>query len=142
MHGICYDIANPAAIRYVVVTPEGQVRREVSIPVEHGPMIHDCAITQRYAVILDLPVTFSMPAAMAGQSFPYRWNEAHEARVGLLPREGGAEEIIWAPVDPCYVFHVVNSYDAQDGKVTACSREARQGRIRSVAAWSAGSSIR
>ena len=117
MHGICYDAGNPVAIRYVVGTPDAKVRREVEIPVEHGPMIHDCAITQRFAIILDLPVTFSMETAMTGHPFPYRWNESHQARVGLLPREGEATDIIWAPVDPCYVFHTVNAYDADDGTV-------------------------
>jgi carotenoid cleavage dioxygenase-like enzyme len=117
MHGICYDAMNPAAIRYVVVTPEGKVRREVEVPVEHGPMMHDSAITQRYAIILDLPVTFSMETAMAGHPFPYRWNPAHRARIGLLPREGAAGDVIWVETDPCYVFHVVNAYDAADGKV-------------------------
>jgi 8'-apo-carotenoid 13,14-cleaving dioxygenase len=117
MHGICYDAGNPAAIRYVVVTGEGKVRREVEVPVEHGPMIHDSAITQRFAIILDLPVTFSMENAMAGHPFPYRWNPSHEARIGLLPREGEAADIIWCDVDPCYVFHVVNAYDAADGRV-------------------------
>ena len=117
MHSICYDGSNPAAIRYVVVTGEGKVRREVEIPVEHGPMIHDCAITKRFAIILDLPVTFSMETAMAGHPFPYRWNPSHAARVGLLPREGEAADILWCPVDPCYVFHAVNAYDAPDGTV-------------------------
>lgn len=117
MHGICYDAGNPVAIRYVVVTDEGKVRREVEIPVEHGPMIHDCAITQRFAIILDLPVTFSMETAMTGHPFPYRWNPSHQARIGLLPREGEAADVVWCPVDPCYVFHVVNAYDAADGRV-------------------------
>jgi carotenoid cleavage dioxygenase-like enzyme len=117
MHGICYDAMNPTAIRYVAVTPEGKARRNVEIPVEHGPMMHDSALTQRFAIILDLPVTFSIETAMAGHPFPYRWNPAHQARIGLLPREGGADEIIWAETDPCYVFHVVNAYDAADGKV-------------------------
>lgn len=117
MHGICYDGSNPASIRYVVVTGEGKVRREVEIPVEHGPMIHDCAITRRFAIVLDLPVTFSMETAMAGHPFPYRWNPSHEARIGLLPREGEAADVIWCPVDPCYVFHAVNAFDAPDGRV-------------------------
>lgn len=117
LHGICYDITRPNSVRHVIVAPSGKVRRDVEIPVEHGPMMHDSSITQRYAVILDLPVTFSMETAMAGHPFPYRWNEAHEARVGLLPREGGADEIIWCAVEPCFVFHVVNSYDEADGKV-------------------------
>lgn len=117
MHGICYDASNPTAIRYVVVTGEGEVRREVEIPVEHGPMIHDCAITERFAIILDLPVTFSMETAMSGHPFPYRWNPSHPARVGLLPREGAAQDIIWRPVEAGYVFHTVNAYDADDGTV-------------------------
>lgn len=117
MNGICYDAMNPNAIRYVVVTPEGKARRNVEVPVEHGPMIHDMAITRRFAIILDLPVTFSMETAMAGHPFPYRWNPSHQARIGLLPREGEAGEIIWVDTDPCYVFHAVNAYDDTDGKV-------------------------
>jgi carotenoid cleavage dioxygenase-like enzyme len=93
------------------------VTRELAIPVEHGPMIHDCAITARYVVILDLPVTFSLPAAMAGKPFPYRWNPQHRARVGLLPRTGAASDVIWCDVEPCSVFHVANAYDRADGAV-------------------------
>jgi len=117
MHGICYDVTRPEAVRHVVVGPEGRVRREVEIPVEHGPMMHDSAITRRYAIILDLPVTFSMDSAIAGHPFPYRWNAAHQARVGLLPREGEARDVVWHAVDPCFVFHVVNAHDAADGTV-------------------------
>ncbi|MFC4311736.1 carotenoid oxygenase family protein [Steroidobacter flavus] len=117
MHGICYDAARWRSIRYVVVKPDGKVRREVTIPVKHGPMIHDSAFTQRFAIILDLPVTFSLWAGMTGQTFPYRWRQSHPARIGLLPREGDAKDILWCPIDPCYIFHAVNSYDASDGKV-------------------------
>ncbi|MCX8477440.1 MAG: carotenoid oxygenase family protein [Sphingomonas sp.] len=117
MHGICYDASKWRSIRYVVVTPEGRVRREVKIPVKHGPMIHDCAFTRRFAVILDLPVTFSLTAAITAYNFPYRWNGSHAARLGLLPREGEAGDIVWCAIDPCYVFHAVNAYDAADGSV-------------------------
>lgn len=118
MHAICYDAARWRSIRYVVVRPDGKVRREVTIPVKHGPMIHDSAFTRRFAIILDLPVTFSLWAGMTGQTFPYRWRQSHAARVGLLPREGNANDILWCPIDPCYIFHAVNAFDATDGKVT------------------------
>jgi carotenoid cleavage dioxygenase len=117
MHGICYDVIHWRSIRYVVVTPEGKVRRQVKIPVRHGPMIHDCAFTQRFVIVLDLPVTFSLSAGIGGLAFPYRWRPAHGARLGLLPRDGNAEDILWYPVDPCYVFHAINSYDTADGRV-------------------------
>jgi carotenoid cleavage dioxygenase len=116
-HAITYDAIDPGALYHVVVDAAGKVVREVRVPVEHGPSVHDCALTERYAVIFDLPVTFSMKALLGGFKFPYRWNREHRARVGLLPRDGAAEDVIWCDVEPCYVFHVANSFEDADGKV-------------------------
>lgn len=116
-HAICYDARIQNEIRHVVIDRAGKVVRELPIPVKHGPSIHDSAFTGRYAVILDLPVTFSMKALIGGHGFPYRWNPEHQARVGLLPRNGAADDIVWCDIDPCYVFHVANAYDRDDGKV-------------------------
>ena len=116
-HAICYEAEQPDRVRHVTLSREGEVLREVTIPVEHGPSIHDCALTENYVVILDLPVTFSMKALLAGHRFPYRWNREHKARVGLLPRTGGAEDVIWCEVEPCYVFHVGNSFEDEAGRV-------------------------
>ena len=116
-HAICYRGDRPDEIRHVVIDAAGAVVREQPIAVKHGPSIHDCAITGRYVVILDLPVTFSMGALIAGQSFPYRWNPDHQARVGLMPRTGGQEDIVWCDVAPGYVFHTANAYDLPDGRV-------------------------
>jgi carotenoid cleavage dioxygenase len=74
-------------------------------------------ITKNYVIILDLPVTFSMKRLLAGYGFPYAWNTDHQARVGLLPREGKSDDVIWCNVDPCYVFHPGNGYETPDGKV-------------------------
>ena len=54
---------------------------------------------------------------MRGASFPYRWNDNYEARIGLLPLEGNADDIVWCACDPCYIFHVVNAYDDESGNV-------------------------
>jgi len=116
-HAICYDAFDPETIRHVVIDAAGRVTREEPIAVRHGPMIHDCAITDRYAIILDLPCTFSMKTLIAGHGFPYRWNPAHAARVGLMPRHGTQDDVIWCDVAPGYVFHVGNAYDAPDGQV-------------------------
>ncbi len=89
-HAIAYDGRVWDAVRHVVVSEAGKVVRDVPIAVKHGPCIHDCAFTARFAVVLDLPVTFSMRAVLGGHLFPFRWNPAHRARVGLLPRHGDA----------------------------------------------------
>ena len=116
-HAICYEAMDPETVRHVVLSPDGKVTRELPIKVKHGPSIHDCAITDRYALILDLPVTFSMKSLIGGHSFPYRWNPEHQARVGLLPRAGQAEDIVWVDCPQTYIFHVANAYDTPDGKV-------------------------
>ncbi len=117
LHVITYDAMVQDTVWHVVVSPEGKVIREEPIPVRDGPSIHECTITKSYVVIFDLPVTFSMKALIAGEQFPYKWNPDHPARVGLMPRKGTADAIIWCDVDPCYVFHVANSYEREDGVV-------------------------
>jgi carotenoid cleavage dioxygenase len=103
-------------VEYVVIGADGTLMREVGIPVRHGPMIHDCAITASHVVILDLPVTFSMGAVLRGLTFPFTWNKNHPARVGLLPRSAGADAIRWFDVEPCFAFHTANAYDLDDGR--------------------------
>jgi carotenoid cleavage oxygenase len=81
-----------------------------------GPVsLHDCAITERSIVLLDLPVTFNMEAAAAGARFPYRWQEGYHARVGLLPRDSDSTTPVWHDVEPCYVFHPLNAFDEPGG---------------------------
>jgi 8'-apo-carotenoid 13,14-cleaving dioxygenase len=117
MHAICYEGTDANTIRHVVVDANGKVRREEPISVQDGPSIHDCMITKNYVIVLDLPVTFSMKTLLAGHAFPYAWNPTHKARIGLLPREGKNEDVIWCHVAPCYVFHPCNAYETDDGKI-------------------------
>jgi len=46
-----------------------------------------------------------------GGAMPYRWNPRYPARIGVMPRAGGATEVRWFEVEPCYVFHSMNAYD-------------------------------
>lgn len=116
-HAICYNASQPDLVRHVVIDAEGRVTREEPIPVKHGPSIHDCAVTASYVLVFDLPVTFSKTRFLAGHRFPYAWNTEHQARVGLMPRQGTAADVIWCDVDPAYVFHPCNAYDLPDGRV-------------------------
>jgi carotenoid cleavage dioxygenase len=104
------------SIQMVVVGANGRVRRHVDVPVPGRPMVHDCAITERYFVLLDLPVVF-VPEALEAGGMPYQWKPEYGARVGLLPREGQAADVVWCEVEPCYVFHPMNAYDTPDGRV-------------------------
>jgi carotenoid cleavage dioxygenase-like enzyme len=98
-------------VQHVVIDAAGQVTRTTDIPVADGPMMHDFALTEKYVVLYDLPVTFSLDAVAGGVRMPYTWNAAHQPRVGLLPRDGAAADVRWLEVDPCWVFHTLNAYD-------------------------------
>lgn len=115
MHAICYDGLLHRRINYLVIGTDGQVKRQVTIPLTHGPMIHDCAITKNNVVILDLPVHFSVKTALAGGGLPYAWDENQPARIGLLPRQGQADDVRWFDVDPCYCFHICNAFEESNG---------------------------
>jgi carotenoid cleavage dioxygenase-like enzyme len=115
LHAIAYFWAWDR-VQHVIVDAAGQVSRATDIPVPDGPMMHDFALTGRYVVLLDLPVTFSMAAVSAGKEMPYVWNPEHQARVGLLPRDGSAG-VRWIEIEPCWVFHCLNAYDDESGRV-------------------------
>jgi len=102
--------------QYVVVGTDGLVRRTVKVPMGMT-MLHDMSLTSRYAVVYDQPCTVDLDLAFGGSTFPFRWNPDHGNRVGLLPRDGEASDIIWIDVPNGYTFHPLNAYDADDGNV-------------------------
>jgi 8'-apo-carotenoid 13,14-cleaving dioxygenase len=103
-------------VQYVVIGKNGTVRKAVDIPLPGMSMLHDMSLTQRYAVVFDQPVTVDLDLAFAGR-FPFRWNPDYGNRIGLLPREGTADDIVWIEAPICYSFHPLNAYDAPDGSV-------------------------
>ena len=115
LHAIAYFWAWDH-VQHVVVDAAGQVTSTTDVPVADGPMMHDFALTRSYVVLLDLPVTFSLNAVSEGRELPYVWNPEHQARVGLLPRDGSGG-VRWIEIEPCWVFHCLNAYDDADGRV-------------------------
>lgn len=85
-------------MQYSVIDAACRLRKVVDLEVDGPVSIHDLSLTERFAVIFDLPVVFDLEVAMSGAGFPYRWDPTYRARVGLLEREGGAEDVRWFDV--------------------------------------------
>ncbi|MFE0101848.1 carotenoid oxygenase family protein [Streptomyces sp. NPDC059009] len=100
-------------VRHIMIDRTGRMARTHKIPVADAPMMHDFALTEKYVVIVDVPITFDAAAAEAGAVVPYIWNERHPMRVGILPRSGGGRTR-WFEVDPVYYSHTLNAYDLGD----------------------------
>ena len=104
-------------VQYQVIGADGVVKHTADIAVPGAPMMHDISITEKYAILYDLPVTFDLEMAMSGSGLPYRWNADYGARVGVLPKGGTADQVTWYEVEPCYVYHPMNAYDLPDGRI-------------------------
>ena len=89
------------------------INRPVEVPAL--TMMHDFAMTAGHVIFMDLPIVFNLDAAITGTGMPYRWDDNYGARFGVLRRDDPFGEIRWFGIDPCYVFHVANAYDAADG---------------------------
>lgn len=104
-------------VQYVVVGTDGKVRKTLDVPVPGMTMMHDMSLTEKYVVIYDQPVTVDFEM-VENYDFPFKWNPDYGNRVGLLPREGTAEDIVWIDVPLGYCFHPMNAFDSADGSVT------------------------
>ncbi|HEY8546370.1 MAG TPA: carotenoid oxygenase family protein, partial [Acidimicrobiales bacterium] len=117
LHAVSYWWGWGNRVQYSVLGPDARIRRTVDIEVAGPTMMHDFSLTARHVVLYDLPVTFDVEKAAQG-TLPYTWNPDHPARVGLLPRDsvdGG--DVRWFEIEPCYVYHPLNAYDEDDGRV-------------------------
>src|SRR5581483_3149639 len=113
LHAISYFWGWGNKVQYTVTDTSGRVRTARDIEIGGPASIHDMSLTERYAVIYDLPVVFDVEAALAGAGFPYHWDPDYHSRVGLLERES-ATDVTWFDIEPCYVFHPMNAYDDGD----------------------------
>lgn len=105
----------PPYMRYGVVSPAGLVEHLVDIELPGARMPHDMSITAGHAILMDLPLYQDMRAAATGRH-KIVFNEGLPARFGVIPRRGAGDEIRWFEAEPCYIYHVVNSYESDSGQ--------------------------
>lgn len=90
------------------------VNRPLDVPAL--TMMHDFAMSAGHVVFMDLPVVFNLDVAISGTGdMPYRWADDYGARLGVLRRDDPFGEVRWFDIEPCYVFHVANAWDSEDG---------------------------
>ncbi|CAN5457825.1 carotenoid oxygenase family protein [soil metagenome] len=117
MHFFGYGNIFTPHVTYHRVDAGGElvVNRPVEVPAL--TMMHDFALTAGHVIFMDLPIVFNLDVALEGKGdMPYRWDDNYGARLGVLRRDDPFGEIRWFDIDPCYVFHVANSYDSVDGR--------------------------
>jgi carotenoid cleavage dioxygenase len=108
-------------LRYLRVSAEGKLVQTENITVGGPTMMHDFNITQNHVIFMDLPAVFDLQLAMSGE-MPIRWDDDYPARLGVMPRNGTDAQVKWYDINPCYVFHPMNSYEDGDTIVLDVAR--------------------
>lgn len=92
------------------------LRESIGVNTAAPVMVHDCAITSKYVVVFDFPLTVR-PLRLLWNRFPVEYEPSYGARIGLVPRNGSGDDTIWFECDPGVILHAVNAYETNDGKV-------------------------
>ncbi|MEV0387063.1 carotenoid oxygenase family protein [Nonomuraea sp. NPDC050643] len=96
----------PPYLTYYRAAPTGELLQAEQVTVPRATMMHDFAVTENHVIFMDLPVVFDLAMATAG-GMPWRWDDGHGARFGVMRRDGGP--VRWFEVEPCYVWHTMNA---------------------------------
>ena len=118
-YAISYRLDKPL-VRYVGLDREdGRVRFDVPVALPEPVMMHDFAITARFAILLDVPLVFTPDAMVKSRTaMPFTFKKERPTRFGVLPKHGGSGEPRWftLPGDGVMIFHVANAHETKDGK--------------------------
>ena len=108
----------PPYLLHHVASADGQVLRSREVPGAGAALKHDFAITEHHVVFLEGSVTFDMSEH---SGIPYRWNDAQQARIGIMPRDpdgvGGTGQVRWFDILPGFGMHFANAYEDARGRI-------------------------
>jgi carotenoid cleavage dioxygenase-like enzyme len=121
MHFFGYGNLFEPYVTYHRVDANGVLTVNRPVDVTALTMMHDFALTAEHVIFMDLPIVFNAEAAGAGD-MPFRWDDGYGARLGVMRRDDPFGPIRWFEIDPCYVFHVANSYDVGNSIVLQAVR--------------------
>jgi carotenoid cleavage dioxygenase len=112
LHFFGYGSIFEPYVTYHRADANGELTINRPLDVKAHTMMHDFALTAEHVVFMDLPIVFNMDVAIkGGGDMPYRWDDSHGARLGVMRRDDPFGPVRWFEIDPCYVFHLANAHD-------------------------------
>ena len=97
-----------------VIDAKGELVKFVPIESVPGPRYqHDIAITDRFTILMDMPMYADPEMLKVGKS-RVRFYRDQPFRLGLIPRHGEGSEVRWFEGEPCYVYHTINAWEEGD----------------------------
>ncbi|KAG7948320.1 hypothetical protein I3843_13G003700 [Carya illinoinensis] len=113
----------PPYITYRVISKDGFMHDPVPITVPDPIMMHDFAITENYAIFMDLPLYFRPKEMVKENKLIFTFDATKKARFGVLPRYAKDELLIkWFELPNCFIFHNANAWEEEDEVVLITCR--------------------
>ncbi|XP_022895849.1 carotenoid 9,10(9',10')-cleavage dioxygenase 1-like [Olea europaea var. sylvestris] len=113
----------PPYITYRIISKDGLMHDPVPITISDPIMMHDFAITENYAIFMDLPLYFKPKEMVKEKKFIFTFDATKKARFGILPRYAKNELLIrWFELPNCFIFHNANAWEEGDEVVLITCR--------------------
>lgn len=94
-----------------------ELQHYVTVPTLSPRMIHEFLITEKYAIVPDLPMEFDPKGAIKEKRFVYYFNDKSPARYGIWPRNSKTgNEVKWFEVEAHHAFHFGGCWDEVNEK--------------------------
>jgi carotenoid cleavage dioxygenase-like enzyme len=116
-----YNVTAPY-LTYMRADAKGNMLQVEPITLTGPSMIHDFAVTKNYVVFMEMPVRFSWASAVMGEGLPFKWDDDSVCRFGVMPRTGTDADVKWFDIPPCFIFHIMNSFEQGDEVVFDAAR--------------------
>lgn len=118
MHFFGYSATGPfsPAIRFGSADRHGAVGRVETFEAPYCSMVHDFMATERHVMFPILPLAGCLTSAQNG--LPFTWQPELGGHVAVLRIGAGVASLRWFRAETCYVFHVMNAWEA-DGRLLA-----------------------
>jgi carotenoid cleavage dioxygenase len=114
----------PPFLQYHVADASGALVRSEVIDIPWPSMIHDFAVTRDHVIFILCPLVFSFEN-MKQRGGAFSWEPERGTRLGVMPRNGGNDDVKWFETDASYVFHPMNAYADGDAVVLDVCRYGR-----------------
>ncbi|KAK4591904.1 hypothetical protein RGQ29_016389 [Quercus rubra] len=114
---------SPPYITYRVISKDGFMHDPVPITISEAIMMHDFAITENYAIFMDLPLCFKEKEMVTENKLILKFDTTKKARFGVLPRYTKDElQIRWFELPSCFILHNANAWEEEDEVVLITCR--------------------
>ena len=103
----------PPYMRYGVASADGKLIRTVDVELPGPRAPHDMGLSENYVVLHDLPLFHDVEFLKSHGRRRLDFHRDLPARFGVLPRSGEGD-VRWFECEPCYVLHIVNTWEDGD----------------------------